>query len=98
MLQDEKEWTYKKISAVGRALGVFLMLSMQRPDAKVLDGKLKLNMTVRMGFRCVTALIARSWVHLGRTLSTIWSDDSKITWAQESASSLFRIKQSETND
>ncbi|MBH0323391.1 FtsK/SpoIIIE domain-containing protein [Bacillus cereus] len=54
MLQDEKECmtTIEKISAVGRALGVFLMLSMQRPDAKVLDGKLKLNMTVRMGFKC----------------------------------------------
>ncbi|MGQ7173789.1 hypothetical protein ACUOCP_53900, partial [Escherichia sp. R-CC3] len=37
MLQDEKECmtTIEKISAVGRALGVFLMLSMQRPDAKV---------------------------------------------------------------
>ncbi|MDZ5610481.1 FtsK/SpoIIIE domain-containing protein [Bacillus pseudomycoides] len=54
MLQDEKECMNKieKISAVGRALGVFLMLSMQRPDARVLDGKLKLNMTVRMGFKC----------------------------------------------
>ncbi|MEH7754784.1 FtsK/SpoIIIE domain-containing protein [Bacillus toyonensis] len=54
MLQDEKECmsTIEKISAVGRALGFFLMLSMQRPDAKVLDGKLKLNMTVRMGFKC----------------------------------------------
>ncbi|HFR4146060.1 TPA: FtsK/SpoIIIE domain-containing protein [Bacillus cereus] len=54
MLQDETECktTIEKISAVGRALGVFLMLSMQRPDAKVLDGKLKLNMTVRMGFKC----------------------------------------------
>ncbi|MFD6510649.1 FtsK/SpoIIIE domain-containing protein [Bacillus sp. NPDC060175] len=54
MLQGEKECmsTIEKISAVGRALGVFLMLSMQRPDAKVLDGKLKLNMTVRMGFKC----------------------------------------------
>jgi S-DNA-T family DNA segregation ATPase FtsK/SpoIIIE len=54
MLQDEKECmtTIEKISAVGRALGVFLMLSMQRPDSKVLDGKLKLNMTVRMGFKC----------------------------------------------
>ncbi|WP_350370983.1 FtsK/SpoIIIE domain-containing protein (plasmid) [Bacillus cereus] len=53
MLQDEKECMsiVEKISAVGRALGVFLMLSMQRPDAKVLDGKLKLNMTVRMGFK-----------------------------------------------
>ncbi|MDM5152499.1 FtsK/SpoIIIE domain-containing protein [Bacillus sp. DX1.1] len=54
MLQAEKECMSKveKISAVGRSLGVFLMLSMQRPDAKVLDGKLKLNMTVRMGFKC----------------------------------------------
>lgn len=54
MLQGEKECMslIEKISAVGRALGVFLMLSMQRPDAKVLDGKLKLNMTVRMGFKC----------------------------------------------
>ncbi|HHY2677490.1 TPA: FtsK/SpoIIIE domain-containing protein [Bacillus toyonensis] len=58
MLQDEKECmsTIEKISAVGRSLGVFLMLSMQRPDAKVLDGKLKLNMTVRMGFKCADSI------------------------------------------
>ncbi|MCQ6306048.1 FtsK/SpoIIIE domain-containing protein [Bacillus cereus] len=58
MLQDEKECMaiIEKISAVGRALGVFLMLSMQRPDAKVLDGKLKLNLTVRMGFKCADAI------------------------------------------
>ncbi|MGQ7191206.1 hypothetical protein ACUODJ_57545, partial [Escherichia sp. HC-CC] len=29
---------------------------MKRPDAKVLDGKLKLNMTVRMGFRCADSI------------------------------------------
>ncbi|HDX9637731.1 TPA: DNA translocase FtsK [Bacillus cereus] len=58
MLKDEKECmtTIEKISAVGRSLGVFLLLSMQRPDAKVLDGKLKLNMTVRMGFKCDSAI------------------------------------------
>lgn len=58
MLQDEQECTsiIEKISAVGRSLGIFLMLSMQRPDAKVLDGKLKLNMTVRMGFKCADAI------------------------------------------
>ncbi|PFW97689.1 FtsK/SpoIIIE domain-containing protein [Bacillus pseudomycoides] len=58
MLQDEKECmiTVEKISAVGRALGVFLMLSMQRPDSKILDGKLKLNMTVRMGFKCADSI------------------------------------------
>lgn len=41
----------EEISAIGRALGVFLILSMQRPDSKVLDGKLKNNLTVRMAFR-----------------------------------------------
>ncbi|MDR4919031.1 FtsK/SpoIIIE domain-containing protein [Bacillus pseudomycoides] len=58
MLQDEKECItiIEKISAIGRSLGVFLMLSMQRPDAKVLDGKLKLNMTVRMGFKCADSI------------------------------------------
>lgn len=58
MLQGDKETMklIEKISAVGRALGVFLMLSMQRPDAKVLDGKLKLNMTVRAGFKCDSAI------------------------------------------
>ncbi|MGH1092954.1 FtsK/SpoIIIE domain-containing protein [Bacillus mycoides] len=58
MLKDEKECmtTVEKIAAVGRSLGLFLMLSMQRPDAKVLDGKLKLNMTVRIGFKCDSAI------------------------------------------
>ncbi|QDZ76634.1 FtsK/SpoIIIE domain-containing protein [Bacillus cereus] len=58
MLQDKQECTIiiEKISAVGRSLGIFLMLSMQRPDAKVLDGKLKLNMTVRMGFKCADSI------------------------------------------
>lgn len=40
-----------RIGAVGRALGVFLIVSMQRPDAKVLDGALKNNLTVRVSFR-----------------------------------------------
>jgi S-DNA-T family DNA segregation ATPase FtsK/SpoIIIE len=38
-------------SSIGRALGVFLILSMQRPDAKIMDGALKNNLTVRMAFR-----------------------------------------------
>lgn len=41
----------EEISTIGRALGVFLILSMQRPDSDVLDGKLKNNLTVRMAFR-----------------------------------------------
>ncbi|TDL34594.1 cell division protein FtsK [Jeotgalibacillus sp. S-D1] len=41
----------EEISCIGRALGVFLLLSMQRPDANVLEGQLKNNLTVRFGFR-----------------------------------------------
>lgn len=49
----------EEISAIGRALGVFLILSMQRPDNKVLDGKLKNNLTVRMGFKCADLINSR---------------------------------------
>ncbi len=46
----------EKIAQIGRALGVFLILSMQRPDAKVLDGKIKQCLTVRMAFRQADAI------------------------------------------
>lgn len=46
----------EEISSIGRSLGVFLILSMQRPDAKLLDGKLKVNLTVRMGFQTADAI------------------------------------------
>lgn len=61
LLQDEREIMslIEEISAIGRALGVFLILSMQRPDRKVLDGKLKNNLTVRMGFRCADLINSR---------------------------------------
>lgn len=49
----------EEISAIGRALGCFLILSMQRPDRDILDGKLKNNLTVRMGFRCADAVNSR---------------------------------------
>ena len=39
------------ISAVGRSLGVQLILSMQRADYKLMDGKLKNNLTVRISGR-----------------------------------------------
>ncbi|MCM3405933.1 FtsK/SpoIIIE domain-containing protein [Cytobacillus oceanisediminis] len=61
LLQNEKKLMelVEEISAIGRALGVFLILSMQRPDRKVLDGKLKNNLTVRMGFKCADAINSR---------------------------------------
>lgn len=53
LLQKEKEAMeiIEEIAAIGRALGVFLILSMQRPDADVLDGKLKQCLTVRISGR-----------------------------------------------
>jgi S-DNA-T family DNA segregation ATPase FtsK/SpoIIIE len=61
LLQDEKEIMklVEEISAIGRALGVFLILSMQRSNSKILDGKLKNNLTVRMGFKCADLINSR---------------------------------------
>jgi S-DNA-T family DNA segregation ATPase FtsK/SpoIIIE len=41
----------EEISAVGRSLGVQLLLSMQRADHKLMDGALKNNLTVRISGR-----------------------------------------------
>ncbi|GIP25040.1 hypothetical protein J23TS9_01700 [Paenibacillus sp. J23TS9] len=54
-----------EISTIGRALGVFLILSMQRPDATVLDGKLKNNLTVRMAFRHADEINSRITIGSG---------------------------------
>ncbi|MGX1402365.1 S-DNA-T family DNA segregation ATPase FtsK/SpoIIIE [Bradyrhizobium japonicum] len=61
LLQKEKKVMelVEEISAIGRALGIFLILSMQRPDREVLDGKLKNNLTVRMGFKCADSINSR---------------------------------------
>jgi S-DNA-T family DNA segregation ATPase FtsK/SpoIIIE len=41
----------EEISAVGRSLGIQLLLSMQRADHKLMDGALKNNLTVRISGR-----------------------------------------------
>ncbi|MGG3622834.1 FtsK/SpoIIIE domain-containing protein [Bacillus gobiensis] len=43
--------TLKEVVAIGRTLGVFAVLSMQRPDAKTLDTTIRANLTVSMGFK-----------------------------------------------
>ncbi|MGM2820780.1 FtsK/SpoIIIE domain-containing protein [Bacillus cereus group sp. Bce001] len=57
LLQNEKAILsiIEEISSIGRTNGVFLLLSMQRPDSKILEGKIKNNLTVTMGFRCKNA-------------------------------------------
>lgn len=49
----------EEISDIGRALGIFLILSCLRPDAKIMDGKLKQNLTVRMAYRAADGINSR---------------------------------------
>lgn len=65
----------ERISTIGRALGVFLILSMQRPDADVLDGKLKNNLTVRISFRQSDAINSR--IAIGSDEAAAISNDEK---------------------
>ncbi|MEH7442777.1 cell division protein FtsK, partial [Bacillus sp. JJ1122] len=58
--KEKKIWDLiEQISSIGRALGVFLILSVLRPDRNIMDGALKNNLTVRMGFRCADLINAR---------------------------------------
>lgn len=45
-----------EIVAIGRTLGVFAILSMQRPNAKVLDTTIRANLTTSMGFQLRDAM------------------------------------------
>ncbi|TCJ05028.1 FtsK/SpoIIIE domain-containing protein [Cytobacillus praedii] len=40
-----------EVVAIGRTLGVYAILSMQRPNAEVLDTTIRANLTVSMGFK-----------------------------------------------
>lgn len=53
LLKEQKEIMaiLERVGQIGRSLGIFLILAMQRPDAKLLDGSLKVNLSVRMAFR-----------------------------------------------
>lgn len=53
LLRSEKEIMaiIEDISSVGRSLGHLLLLSLQRPDVKVLDGRLRNNLTTRISGR-----------------------------------------------
>ncbi|WP_211750254.1 FtsK/SpoIIIE domain-containing protein [Paenibacillus sp. Marseille-Q4541] len=57
--------TIEEISAIGRSLGVFLILSLQRADATIMDGGLKNNLTVRMAFRASNVTNSRIAIDSG---------------------------------
>ncbi|NNU88687.1 DNA translocase FtsK [Geobacillus sp. MR] len=48
-----------QLVAIGRALNMIVILSMQRPSADILDTKIRANLTVRMGFRTADLMNAR---------------------------------------
>jgi S-DNA-T family DNA segregation ATPase FtsK/SpoIIIE len=52
LLDDNYSTTaIQNIAAIGRALGVYVILSTQRPDSKIVDGRIKALLTVRIGGR-----------------------------------------------
>lgn len=86
LLQKEKEAMriIEDISAIGRALGVFLILSMQRPDSKVLDGKLKNNLTVRMAFRHSDEINSRITINVGDAADIRITERGRMIYKRES--------------
>lgn len=48
-----------ELVAIGRTLGVFAILSMQRPNAKVIDPTVRANLTVCMGIKLRDKIEAR---------------------------------------
>jgi DNA segregation ATPase FtsK/SpoIIIE, S-DNA-T family len=57
MVMDNKELKKMlvQIDSLGRALGIYNILSLQRPSHDILDTKIRSLLTVRMGFRTVDA-------------------------------------------
>jgi DNA segregation ATPase FtsK/SpoIIIE, S-DNA-T family len=55
MVMDNKELKKKlvQIDSLGRALGIYNILSLQRPSHDILDTKVRSLLTVRMGFRTI---------------------------------------------
>lgn len=55
----------EEIAQQGRALGIFLILSCQRPDSKILEGTIKACLTVRMAFRHADEINSRITIGTG---------------------------------
>ncbi|QKE72642.1 DNA translocase FtsK [Arthrobacter citreus] len=53
------------ITAIGRALGIFIVLSTQRPDSKILEGRIKALLTVRIGGRQQDAVNSKIVIDCG---------------------------------
>jgi len=79
LLRTEKEVMkqVENIAAIGRALGMYLILSMQRPDSEVINGRLKFLLTIRMAFRHNDTLNYR--ITLGEDATDRLPEEIKVT-------------------
>lgn len=80
LLKKEKDIMQgiEEISTIGRALGIFIILSMQRPDAQILDGKLKQNLTVRLALKHADAINSRITIDSGEAANIKSSESGKL--------------------
>ncbi len=60
-LQEEKEsqMIIEELSAKARACGIHMIISTQRPDAKILNGRIKANVPVVIGLKTMNGLNSR---------------------------------------
>ncbi len=97
MLEGEKEIFHSihTISAMGRALGIYLIMATQRPDKDVIDGKIKSNLTMRYAFAHADKI--NSDITLGRGVkadaSTIVKEGQFI-YRSKKANKKFEVLQS----
>lgn len=71
----------EEISSVGRALGVFLILSLQRADSTTMDGILKNNLTVRMAFRASSVVNSRIALDSGEASEILNKEKGKFAFS-----------------
>jgi len=68
------------IAAIGRALGVFLVLSMQRPDAELLKGSIKNNLSVRIALRHSDVTNSRITIDSGEAAKIKQSEKERMVF------------------
>jgi S-DNA-T family DNA segregation ATPase FtsK/SpoIIIE len=77
LLREEQETMNKLVdlTALGRALGIYVILSTQRPDRKVIDGLMKANLTVRYAFKHADKINSRITLGEGAKVDASQIDD-----------------------
>lgn len=73
----------EEISSIGRSLGVFLILSLQRADSTVMDGILKNNLTVRMAFRASNVTNSRIAIDSGEASEIMNKEKGRFVFSMD---------------